>query len=597
MSRQTFVKIGKLVSLSLIISGHGLINTEPAAAATRRPKVKLQQPKQEISEAYYDKAWRTWQIGSKKEKEEVIKSLRSIVRKSPEEFMAHYYLGIMVSEEGSPTQALRHLETALVGFPKSADIHVRMGTLLDSSKKSDQAVEHYRKALELEPANAKALSRLGIYELENSNLDKAYDLLYKARQVQPDNPDTLRGLGSILVEKNNPKEALPILEQALLFDQKHAETHWLLARAYEQAGQPEKAAEYFALAKKLGRRDPEMKELIGYDMARSLVKAGKMQEAEAEYKKEIKKNSDAATGHYELAQIYLDTGRENEAIASYNEAYKANKKLGDGMLKASDIYLHREEYDKAEEILKQLKKDPEYKDKAEMGLEEIKQTREKQEKLRLEAEMADRKMDDAGVEANFLQMLSLNKDDASALEGLVEFYKERGYYEKALYWFKRFNKVRPTSDANRKMIEKDLKDRNDQDNFSLFGRKLVTKDYKDNKVLDNSPISGNDLTNKYTGEHTVWLKALPLKDSVIPDDNLMQLAFNGENDRLKELAFLILMTRTEYKKDRRLHEGLMEFYAERGRIEDAVKCINTLKSLGYFTAAEATEKRGKLRGK
>ena len=597
MSRQTFVKIGKLVSLSLIISGHGLINTEPAAAATRRPKVKLQQPKQEISEAYYDKAWRTWQIGSKKEKEEVIKSLRSIVRKSPEEFMAHYYLGIMVSEEGSPTQALRHLETALVGFPKSADIHVRMGTLLDSSKKSDQAVEHYRKALELEPANAKALSRLGIYELENSNLDKAYDLLYKARQVQPDNPDTLRGLGSILVEKNNPKEALPILEQALLFDQKHAETHWLLARAYEQAGQPEKAAEYFALAKKLGRRDPEMKELIGYDMARSLVKAGKMQEAEAEYKKEIKKNSDAAIGHYELAQIYLDTGRENEAIASYNEAYKANKKLGDGMLKASDIYLHREEYDKAEDILKQLKKDPEYKDKAEMGLEEIKETREKQEKLRLEAEMADRKMNDAGVEANFLQMLSLNKDDASALEALVEFYKERGYYEKALYWFKRYNKVRPTSDVNRKMIEKDLKDRNDQDNFSLFGRKLVTKDYKDNKVLDNSPISGNDLTNKYTGEHTVWLKALPLKDSVIPDDNLMQLAFNGENDRLKELAFLILLTRTEYKKDRRLHEGLMEFYAERGRVEDAVKCVNTLKSLGYFTAAEATEKRGKLRGK
>ena len=106
MSRQTFVRIGKLVSLALIISGHGLISTEPAAAATRRPKVKLQQPKQEISEAYYDKAWRTWQIGSKKEKEEVIKSLRSIVRKSPEEFMAHYYLGIMVAEEGSPAQAL-----------------------------------------------------------------------------------------------------------------------------------------------------------------------------------------------------------------------------------------------------------------------------------------------------------------------------------------------------------------------------------------------------------------------------------------------------------------------------------------------------------
>ncbi len=226
MSQRTIKNYGKVLAFTIIASGLTMTFSDKTEAATRKPKVKLQQPQTEISEAFYDKAWRNYQIGSKKEKEEVVKSLRSVVRKNPEEFMAHYYLGIMTAEEGSATQALRHFETALIGFPKSADIHVRMATLLDRSKKATEAVEHYKKALELEPENARALARLGMFELENSNLDKAYEMLFKARQLQPDNPETLRGLGSILVDRDSAREALPILEQALLFDQKHSETHW-----------------------------------------------------------------------------------------------------------------------------------------------------------------------------------------------------------------------------------------------------------------------------------------------------------------------------------------------------------------------------------
>ncbi|HPT46302.1 MAG TPA: tetratricopeptide repeat protein [Candidatus Rifleibacterium sp.] len=598
MGQQNLHNFGRMLVTAVFAASLSVVPFE-AQAAVRRPKVKLQKPQTEISESFYDKAWRDFQIGSKKEKAEVIKSLRSVIRKSPDEFMAHYYLGIMISEEGSPSQAVRHFETALLGFPKSADIHARLGTLLDAAKKPQEAVEHYKKALELEPGNARALSRLGIFELENGNLDKALDLLTRARQIQPDNPATLRGLGAILTDRNAAAEALPILEQALLFDQKHAETHWLLARAYEKLNQPEKASEHFALARKLGRKDPEIKELIGYDLARSMVKAGNFTEAEAEYKKEIRKNPDPGTGQYELAGLYLDTGREDAAIEKYLEAYKTSKKFGEGVMKAADLYLRREDYDKAESTLSLLKSDPELKDKAKIALEELKETREKQEKLRLEAEMADGKMGDIGVEANFLQMLDLNKTDATALEGLMNFYKDRGYYEKALYWFKKYNKVHPTSDFQRKLIEDDLKNRYDLDNFSLFGRKLVTKDFKGRNKLDNAPLSGQNQVDEDGKGSTMimWLTALPLKESVAPDDNLMNLAFNGENDRLKEIAFQILLVRPEYKTDRRLIEGLMDFYAERGRNDDAIKCLNSLKRLGYLNAGEASEKRAKLRGK
>ncbi len=563
MSRRTFSRVCKLMAIAVATSGLGLANPFNLAAATRRPKVKLQKPQEQITAAHYDKIWRNWQIGTKKEKDAAVKELRAIVRKSPEEFMAHYYLGIMISETGSPAQALRHFETALIGFPKSADIHARMGTILDSRNKADEAVEHFQQALKLDPNEPRALARLGIHALENGDLETSYDLLYKARQVQPDNPETLRSLGAILIEKNSAAEALPVLEQALLFDQKHAETHWLLARAYEKLAQPEKATEHFNEARKLGRRDPGIKELIGYDLARNLLRSGKSSEAETEYKKEIRKNADPATGYYELAQLYEDTGRENEAVEAYVQAYNLNKSLGEGVMRSADIFLRREEYDNAESVLNLLKSDAAFKDRAKEELAEIKDARERQEKLRLEAEMADRAINDAGIEENFMHMLELNKNDADALDGLMNFYQERGYYDQALYWFRKYNRVNPTSDHQKKLIENELKHRFELDNFTLFGYK----------------------------------KPVEFKYSQAADDNLMNLAFNGENDRLREVAAQILLSRKEYKENRSLIEGLLEFYAERGRVSEAIKYVNIMKRLGYYTAAEATEKRAKLRGK
>ncbi|NCB38535.1 MAG: tetratricopeptide repeat protein [Erysipelotrichia bacterium] len=557
---QTTKKICRAAAVSLL----ALCLTIPAvSSAAPRKKTPTTITTTEITEAFYDKAWRNFQIGSKKEKAEVIKSLKAIIRKSPEEFMAHYYLGIMTAEEGFSNQAIKHFETALLGFPKSADIHVRIGALLDAKNRTEEAVEHYQNAFKLEPGNAKALARLGIYELENGNLDAANDLLVKARQAQPDNPDTLRGLGAILIEKDSATEALPILEQALLFDQKHPETHWLLARAYEKADNSEKATFHFAEARKFGRKDPEIKELIGYDMARSLVKSGKMKDAEAEYKKEIKKNQDPATGYFELAQLYEDTGRENDAIESYIQAYDLNKALGEGVMKAADIYLQREDYDNAESTLTIIKNDAVFKDKARMALADLKEKRELQEKLRLENNLNDSKNTDAEIEATFYEMLDLNKSDPTALEGLMNFYKERGYYEEALSFFRKYNKVNSGTDYEKKVVEKDLKNRFELDNYTLFNNK----------------------------------KVIPFKDSTADDDNLMNLAFNGDNDRLKEIAFKILLSRTEHKKDRNLVEGLLDFYAERGRTEEALKYVSVMKRLGYYTDSEVTEKRAKLRGK
>ncbi len=522
----------------------------------------------EVTEAFYDKAWRNFQIGSKKERLEVINALKAIVRKNPEEFMAHYYLGIMIAEEDSPTTALKHLQTALVGFPKSADINVRIAKILDEKNKVDEALEHYREAIKLDPNNGPALSRVGIAELEMGNNDLAFELLHKARQSQPDNVDTLRGLGAVMTERGDNQEAVKILEQALLFDEKHPDTHWLIARAYENLRKPEQAANHYELAKKYGRRDPEMKQLIGYDLARSLMKSGKYQEAEAEFKKAIKTSEDPAKGHFELAYLYNDIGREDEAIKNFEKAYEMDRQYGEGIFLSAEIYMKRENYVKAEEFYEALKRDKNFSDRAKQALKELEDRRQLDEKLKLEAKIEDGRSDDRTVENTYLEMLDNDKKDETAIKGLWEFYEERGYYEEALQYFRKYNRLRPVSDFQKKLIEKELKNKLKLDNYTIFGYKEPL-DYKYVKTSE---------------------------------EDLKQQAYHGENDRLKELAFDVLAYRiAKYKKDRSMSEDKpiledrLEFYEERGKLDEALKVVSALKRYGWWTDYEASEKRRKLR--
>lgn len=554
-------RLSELLILSIALCC--LFAAPDLSAAVRRKKIPLAAEPVQISEAFYDKAWRDFQIGNKKEKAEVIKSLRAIARKSPEEFMAHYYLGIMISQEGSPAQALRHFETALLGFPKSADIHVRIGELLDARNKTDEAIEHYESALALEPGNGKALARLGMFELEQGNLKEAREMLAKARQVQPDNPDVLRGLGAVLIDLDSAREAIEILEQALLFDQKHAETHWLLARAYESVQNADKAAEHYENARKLGRGDQEIKELIGYDLARNLEKSGKVEEAIAEYKKEIRKNADPATGYYELGRLLEDMGRYDEAVKSYLQAYNMNKAFSEGIMRSAEIYLKGEDFVNAENFLNMLRRDPKFGDQARSELDEIEETKKRLESRKLEMKLMESDNTDAVIEETYYELIDRNKEDAESLDGLRRFYEERGYFNQALAVYRKYYKANPGTAYGKEMIEKELKEKFAQDNLALFGTR----------------------------------KEIDPKYSTISDEDLMNLAYHGENDRLREVAILALLTRKEYKNNRKLIEELMDFYEERGNTSEALKCVTKLKRYGYYSDYEASAKRAKLRGK
>ena len=513
------------------------------------------------NESFYDKIWEKYKVGNKNDRAEVIKTLKKIVKDSPDEYMAYYYLGVMHNEEGQSNPALKYYEFALAGFPKSSDIHIRMAKILDEKNKKEEADEHYIKALALDKDNPSALSRVGIMELEKKNFEKAAEYLTKAKELQPDNSATLKALGETKLEQGNYTDAIKLLNQVLLFDAQDANTHLLLGKAYEKNNNPEKAAEHIELAGKYGKKDAAIVEAIGYDIARNYTKSGKYDEALAAYKKEIKKNENPALGYYEMGGVFESLEEENNAIKAYQKAYELDKKQIQGIFRCAEIYQKKNDKANAEKMLKILKGKADYKEQATEMIESLKKDEKEKAENELKERISSNSTKDADLEAAYIESYEANKKDSSIPEKLYSFYKERGYYEEAIKWYRKYAKIGGVTEVQKKSVEKELKEQLEQDNYYLFG------DKKDDK---------------------------PSKSKVASDD-LMNLAFNGDNDRVKETALQILLSRKDTKEDRRVVEGMAKFYEERGRVKEASKYINQMKKLGFLSEAEAKNRKARLK--
>ncbi|MBQ2592891.1 MAG: tetratricopeptide repeat protein, partial [Candidatus Riflebacteria bacterium] len=376
-----------------------------------------------------------------------------------------------------------------------------------------------------------------------------------------DNSATLRALGEVLLEQGNYVDAIKMLNQVLLFDSQDANTHLLLGRAYEKNNNPEKAAEHIELAGKYGKKDAAIVEAIGYDIARNYSKSGKYEEALAAYKKEIKKNENPALGYYEMGGVYESLEDQNNALKAYQKAYELDKKQIQGIFRSAEIYQARNDKANAEKMLKILKGKADYKEQAAEMIDSLKRDEKEKAENDLKERLTSKDTKDADLEAAYIESYSTNKKDSSIPEKLYNFYKERGYYEEAIKWYRKYAKVGGVTEVEKKNVEEDLKARLEQDNYYLFG------DKKDDK---------------------------PSKSKVDSDD-LMNLAFNGDNDRQKEIALQILLSRKETKEDRRVVEGMAKFYEERGRVKEASKYINQMKKLGFLSEAEAKNRKARLK--
>lgn len=204
------------------------------------------------------------------------------LQKNPGCWMAHYNLGIVLSNQGEAEQAIGHYRRAVDLRPDYAEAHYNLGRLLVEQGQFDDAIAHYEKAAAVNPADAEAQNNLGVTLFGIGRADDAIAHYQKALEIQPDYAEASCNLASALVAKGD-------------FDGAIARYTACLAAIPDQ-------------------------EEARYNLASALLRKGRIDEAIIQYQKVLQLHPDSADAHANLGSAWLAKRRVRDAMTEYTKA-------------------------------------------------------------------------------------------------------------------------------------------------------------------------------------------------------------------------------------------------------------------------------------
>jgi tetratricopeptide (TPR) repeat protein len=204
------------------------------------------------------------------------------LQKNPGCWMAHYNLGIVLSEQGKSDAAIDHYRRAVELRPDYAEAHYNLGRLLVEKGHLEDAIAHYEKAAAINPRDAEAQNNLGVTLFGIGRADEAIAHYQKAIQMQPDYAEASCNLANALIAKGDLDGAI-------------ARYTVCLAAVTDQ-------------------------EEARYNLASALLRRGRIDDAIIQYQKVLEVHPDSADAHANLGSAWLAKRRFHDAITEYKKA-------------------------------------------------------------------------------------------------------------------------------------------------------------------------------------------------------------------------------------------------------------------------------------
>ena len=215
---------------------------------------------------------------------DVVTLYTATLTKNPSCWMAHYNLGIALSDRARSDEAIAHYQQAVELRPSYAEAHYNLGRLLAQKGQLDDAVSQYKNALEINPADAEAHNNLGVTLFGMGRVDDAIGHYRSALKVWPDYAEASYNLANALLSKGDLDGAIAHYSACLALSPNQAEAQ--------------------------------------YDLASALLRKGRTDEAIAHYKKVLELRPDSADAHANLGSAFLAEGRTPQAIVEYRNALR-----------------------------------------------------------------------------------------------------------------------------------------------------------------------------------------------------------------------------------------------------------------------------------
>jgi tetratricopeptide (TPR) repeat protein len=240
------------------------------------------------------------------------------------------------------------LTSMVKAAPSSPEIHYQLGMVALAEKRYADAEESFKKAYELNPANSRGLMGMVETDMAQSKTDAALQLLLAESKKSPNRMDLLLGLGNTAVRAGRYDEAIGYFQRVLDGMDKgsgaRGEIYLRIGETYRRKGDDNSA---IAALQKARTALPDNETILN-ELALTLDKAGRRNEARSVYEVLIRMDPNNAVALNNLAYLMVETGLDSDVALSY--AQRAKQLLPD-MSEVSDtlgwIYLKKAQYDYA----------------------------------------------------------------------------------------------------------------------------------------------------------------------------------------------------------------------------------------------------------
>lgn len=203
--RQAFVELAEVL---LTTKQYGTIHKAADEALQRNP--------------YKSNAWfyKGMAYAFEGDTNKAVASLQSCLEISPEDFDAHYEVGVLLTNR-SPRTALSYFNNAIRIDSTDLEAQYAKGVTLQYLERFNDAMEVYRHIVRVDRQFERAHYNMGFIWFETDTLDKAYRAFDRAVGVNPDYADAWYMRGLMSENLGNGREALADYTQTLKLDRSH----------------------------------------------------------------------------------------------------------------------------------------------------------------------------------------------------------------------------------------------------------------------------------------------------------------------------------------------------------------------------------------
>ncbi|HOW85008.1 MAG TPA: sulfatase-like hydrolase/transferase [Candidatus Aminicenantes bacterium] len=217
------------------------------------------------------------------------------------------------ARDGRPDEAAGAIRRIVADDPQIPDAHFTLGSLLVEQGKLEEAIAAFKRVLEIKPDEGfAALNVVTCYErLGRKDEAERFALDYLGRGIEE--PHLYAWLGAMKLGRKEYDQAAPYFERAIELDAEPAGSLEGLGAIAMAGGDLARAEGYLRRAAALEPDRPNLRYRIGW----IAEKQGRTDEAEAEYRAELRISPQHFQALYNLARIYdaaKDYGREREAL-------------------------------------------------------------------------------------------------------------------------------------------------------------------------------------------------------------------------------------------------------------------------------------------